>query len=569
MMKKSIDQPVFPPMSKREMDALGWKEVDILIVSGDALIDHPACGPALLARFLISHGYRTAIIAQPDWRSTAEITQLGRPRLFAGITAGALDSMLAHYTPFRKKRSDDAYTPGGKSGRRPNRATIVYSGLVRQAFPGLPVIIGGIEASMRRAVHYDFWSDAMRRPILLDSKADLLVYGMAENALLEIADRLSDKSGAAALSGIDGTVEAVGARATAEQDAIEWLPSFDDITADPRLLMQATLSIEQQCLNGTSALGQRAGGQAVIIHPPARPLATAQLDELYAMPFARRAHPVYREPVPAAEMLQFSITTHRGCAGGCSFCALAMHQGRIIHSRSAASVCNEAKQLTRHRDWKGSLSDVGGPSANMWGAHCKRNAAGCRRASCMWPDICPEFVDAQAGLAEMLNDIARQPGVRHVRVASGVRYDLARRSAGYTAALLRCFTGGQLKIAPEHCSEQVLKLMRKPSFKVFEEFIQKFTEERERGGHKHYVLPYLISAFPGCTEKDMRALADWLKKRGWNPRQVQCFTPTPGTVATAMYAGGIDTNGRKIAVERSDAGRMRQHRLLAGQWGKR
>lgn len=569
--------PEFLPMSRAEMRRLGWAELDILLVTGDAYVDHPSFGSALLGRWLVAHGYRVGIVAQPRWDTVEDVARLGRPRLFAGVTAGALDSMLAHYTAFRKKRHDDAYTPGGRAGARPNRATIVYTNLVRQAFPGLPVVIGGIEASMRRATHYDFWTDKLRRSILLDSKADLLIYGMAERAIIEVARRLEEVAACRlpraarpgeALRGIRGTAFAASQWPDPSDpshlpDGPLWaLPSHEEIEADPKKLMHATLMLERHAHDGAAWATQAAGRQVVVLAPPAEPLTTEELDKLYALPFARRAHPSYKEPIPAVEMVQFSITTHRGCAGGCSFCALALHQGRRIRSRSRKSILDEAARLTQHPEWKGSLSDVGGATANLWGARCARGAVGCHRPSCLHPSICRNFRPDQAALAALLRDIARLPGVRHVRTASGVRHDVAMLDETYVRALVGEFTGGQLKLAPEHSRDRVLWLMRKPPFRAFEQFLTIFQRLSREAGKEQYVVPYLISAFPGCTDADMRALAGWLRRRGWRPQQVQCFIPTPGTVATAMYYAGIDPEGKPIYVARTDAERLRQHRML-------
>lgn len=543
------------------MDRLGWSELDVLLVTGDAYVDHPAFGVALLGRWLLAHGYRVGIVAQPRWNSTDDFLAMGSPRLFAGVTAGALDSMLAHYTAFRKKRSDDAYTPGGRAGARPNRATIVYTNLVRAAFPGLPVVIGGIEASLRRATHYDFWSDGLRRSILLDAKADLLLYGMAERAIVEVARRLA---GGEPLEGIPGTAYVTGPAEFAVSGvarAIE-LPSHEQIEADARELMTATLALERQVHHASCAV-QNVGKRIVVFTPPAAPLRPEELDALYALPFTRRPHPSYRDPIPSVEMIQFSVTTHRGCAGGCSFCSLALHQGRRIQSRSRASILEEASGYVKHPDWRGSISDVGGPSANMWGAYCTADPAVCKRASCLHPAICRNFKDAQRETAGLLGDIAALPGVKHLRVASGVRHDLALHAPQYIERLVRNFTGGQLKVAPEHICDRVLGLMRKPALKTFTEFMTVFERESRRGGKEQYLIPYLMSAFPGCTDEDMRELSRWLAERGWRPQQIQCFIPTPGTVATAMYYAGIDASGNSIRSARSDAERMRQHYILA------
>ncbi|MBI5881596.1 MAG: YgiQ family radical SAM protein [Elusimicrobia bacterium] len=552
-------------MTRREMDLLGWKELDILLVSGDAYVDHPSFGVALLGRWLSSHGFKVGVAAQPKWDRPDEVAAMGRPKLFAGTSAGALDSMLAHYTAFRKKRFDDAYTPGGLAGARPNRATIVYTGLVKAAFPGLPVVLGGIEASMRRASHFDFWSDAVRRSILLDSKADILVYGMGERAILEIARRLADGGPGAKprdiLSGIPGTAFMGSERDIPEGAPVVRVPSHESIVSDPRQLMAATLALEAQTRSNAWAL-QEHGGRTVVFAPPAAPLSTEELDRLYSLAFTRDPHPSYKEAIPAVEMIRFSITSHRGCAGGCSFCSLALHQGRRVSSRSAASIEAEARALTRHPDWTGAITDVGGPSANMWGASCSADPADCGRASCLTPGICPHFQDDQKALAALLRRLRSLPGIKHLRVASGVRHDLALRSPDYASALVGEFTGGQLKLAPEHSCARVLELMRKPSFAAFERFLSVFERESRSAGKEQFVVPYLVSAFPGCADADMRALSAWLKARGWKPKQVQCFIPLPGTVAGAMFHAGIDPSGKPIPVARTDAERLRQNGIL-------
>jgi len=561
-------------MTRAEMDRRGWKELDVLLVTGDAYMDHPSFGVALLGRALCAKGYRVGIVAQPRWDAPADVARMGRPRLFAGVTAGAMDSLLAHYTAFRKLRRDDAYTPGGRAGARPNRASIAYVNLVRQAFPRLPVVIGGVEASMRRATHYDFWTGKIRRSILLNSKADLLAYGMAERAVLEIAQRLDaiapeEERVPKTLHGIRGTLFAVSSLdalraasyAPEERDLIA-LPSHEAILAEPKKLMEATLALERQVRQGIAWAVQASGGRHVVFAPPAEPLSTSELDALYALPFTRRPHPSYDQPIPAAAMIQFSVTSHRGCAAGCTFCSLTLHQGRQIRSRSAQSIEEEVRTLTRHPDWAGSISDVGGPTANMWGAHCTADPAVCKRADCLTPKVCRHFATKEAELVRLLRTLRAVEGVKHLRVASGVRYDLSRKDAHYLRALVREFVGGQLKVAPEHRCDRVLRLMRKPKFETFEAFLRLFEQESRRAAKEQYVIPYFISAFPGCTDEDMRALAQWLRQRGWKPRQVQCFIPTPGTVATAMYCAGIDPDCHPIHVARSDKERLRQHRIL-------
>ena len=581
-------QPRFLPMSRAEMQALGWKELDVLLVNGDAYVDHPAFGPVLLGRWLVAHGFRVGIVAQPRWQSPDDLLVMGRPRLFAGVSAGALDSMLAHYTAFRKKRHDDAYTPGGKAGARPNRACLVYANLARQAFPGLPVILGGIEASLRRTTHYDFWTDSLRRSILLDAKADLLIYGMGELAMLECARRLAEGK---SLHGIDGTawLAKVDEHNVPVDLPEEWLdlprmqlPSHEAVQAEATELLRLTQMLEQQVHRQNAWAQQMVGDRALVLAPPARPLTTEEMDQIYALPYARAAHPRYREPIPADEMLCTSITSHRGCGGGCSFCSLALHQGRRISSRSQESILAEARTLVaQSRRGQVAISDVGGPTANMWQAHCAlddataaraepgaRPSSRCRRSSCCYPTVCKSFIIPQMQHVGLLREVAALPGVRQVRVASGVRADLALNDPEALAAYTGEFTGGQLKVAPEHCAARVLDLMRKPGMEVFEAFLQSFMEQSRRAGREQYVVPYMMSAFPGCTDEDMHELARWLQQRHWSPQQTQCFIPTPGSIATAMYYCGRNEDGEEIYVARSDADRLRQHRILMPDFGR-
>ncbi len=593
-----LAQPPFLPMTRKEMDILGWEELDILFVSGDAYVDHPSFAAALLCRWLVAHGYRTGIVAQPRWDTPEDVARMGRPALFTAVSAGALDSMLAHYTAFRKKRHDDAYTPGGKAGARPNRAVMAYTGLVRQAFPGMGVVIGGIEASLRRISHYDFWTDKLRRPILADSKADCLVYGMGERAMLDIARAVDEQGPDSGIPlrdlviGIPGT--AVMGRhaelpAQSEDTAADrgiaptftgltpdipadaqtyLLPSHEAMEQTPALLMTATLTLERQVHEASAWALQPSGNRAVLLAPPAEPLPEADMDALYALPFARKAHPAYTAPIPADSMISTSITTHRGCGGGCSFCSLALHQGRRIASRSEASVMDEVRRMADIPGFTGSISDVGGPSANMWQATCTADPARCRRTSCMHPRICPQFRVDQARGVHMLRRIRDGKGIRHVRVASGVRYDLALQDDTALRAYTMEFTGGQLKVAPEHICDSVLDMMRKPGLPVFEKFLQAFERYSEEAGKEQYVIPYLMSGFPGCTDDDMHRLGDWLARRGWSPQQVQCFIPTPGTVATAMYHAGIAPDGSPIPVAKTDAERLRQHHVLMPEHGR-
>lgn len=588
----------FLPLCREDMELKGWNELDILLISGDAYIDHPAFAAALLGRYLEYHGFKVGIITQPNWKDPSiieQIQKMGRPRLFAGISAGAVDSMLAHYTAFRKKRHDDAYTPGGKCGARPNRAVTVYTSLIRQAFPNLPVIAGGIEASLRRLTHYDFWTDDLRKSILADAKLDLVVYGMGERALLEIAVRLRDfyakhpelvwgspvlekakdkKPWQNVLNGIDGTCRFIKVDDIVnlpENTVI--LPSHEDILHSPKLLLDTTLASEQHIHHGDHYLVQAVDkNRAVLVEKPAKRLTAEEMDLLYTLPFQRKAHPRYQGKIPAESMMKTSMTSHRGCGGGCSFCSLALHQGRKISSRSEQSLLDEAQRIANSREFDGSISDIGGPSANMWQAYCaleqkctaENKAFSCKRDSCMTPNICPHFMVDQEKHLALLRKVKKLPRIRHVRIASGVRFDLALQQKSALESYTGEFTGGQLKVAPEHCSENVLKLMRKPGMDKFEAFLQAFYGYCRKVHKEQYVIPYLLSAFPGCTDENMRELARWLQERNWKPQQVQCFIPTPGTVATAMFYCECDTKGNPIFVAKTDAQRLRQHGILMG-----
>lgn len=571
---RRIEQPPVLPMSRKEMDALGWDEIDILLVTGDGYVDHPSFGAALLGRWLVHHGFRVGVAAQPRWDAPDDVMQLGRPTLFAGVTAGSLDSMLAHYTAFRKKRSDDAYTPGGQAGSRPNRACIAYTNAVQRAYPGLPVILGGIEASLRRISHYDFWADSVRKSVLLDSKATAITYGMAENSIVAVAEAIREADDRSVkglrplLANIPGLVVA-GARSDVPEGAdVMELPSHEAIMADPQALIEATLLLERQVHQNKQVAVQETGGRVVILTPPGEYLDTEGLDELAGLPFSRQPHPSYTERIPAADMIRTSVTTHRGCAGGCSFCTLALHQGRQIRSRTKESILQEVERITEVKGFTGSVSDVGGPSANMWGAFCASDQSKCKRSSCLTPAVCKHYKVAQKDFVNLLRSVSDVQSVKHVRVASGWRIDLGLQDMASLSCLIREFVGGQAKVAPEHQVDHVLKLMRKPKFAAFEKFLDLFHQESQKAGKKQYVIPYLMSAFPGCTDDDMRALSDWLKAQGWNPEQVQCFIPLPGTAAAAMFHAETDLDGNPIYVAKTDAARLRQHGILMPSMGR-
>lgn len=552
----------FLPTSRREMNLRGWEELDILLVNGDAYIDHPAFGAALLGRLLEAEGYRVGILAQPDWRDRDALTIMGRPRLFAAVSAGAMDSMVNHYTAARKVRNDDAYTPGGKAGARPNRATIAYTAAIKGAFKGLPVLIGGIEASLRRLAHYDYWDNRVRRSILVDSKADLLLYGMAETALLAVAGTLRDGGCLNQLRELAGTVRLVD---KPDPQAVS-LPSFEAVAADPQAYNLAfRLAAEQLHPESGKPLLQTHGERLLQVNPPARPLDQASLDRLYALPFRKLPHPSYREAIPAYEQIKFSITSHRGCFGGCAFCAISHHQGKTIQSRSVTSIRDEVDRLTRHPEFRGTLTDVGGPTANMYGLACGNPDAEvvCRRSSCLFPEVCRNLRTEDRQAVRLLEDLRGHPRVKHLFVASGVRYDLLVDQPSYFDALLRHHVGGLLKVAPEAGTARVTNVMRKPGPALFSDFLHQFRQRSQQLGLRQAVVPYFISAHPGCSLDDMIDTALYLKRNRLQVEQVQEFTPTPGSLATCIYHTGADPfSGTPVYVPRSTEERRLQKALL-------
>lgn len=555
---------MFLPISGEEVRKRGWDQLDVVFVTGDAYVDHPAFGVPLLGRWLEAHGFRVGIIPQPDWRRRESFMILGRPRLFFAVSAGAMDSMVAHYTPLKKLRRDDAYTPGGRHGARPNRATIVYTSRLKEAYRDVPVVIGGIEASLRRFAHYDYWDDTVRRSILFDAKADLLVYGMGERPLLELAERLRDGEPFAGIRDVRGTAY-VGKRGDDSRCCIDIL-SFEMVAADRKAYADAfRIMGEDADPTTTRCLAQPHGDRSLVCNPPALPLSEREIDAVYALPFSRLPHPAYREPIPAWEQIRASITTHRGCYGGCAFCAIAHHQGKSVQSRSRASVVAEAERLAAMSWFRGSISDLGGPTANMYGTRCgaHHGGVGCRRGSCLWPEACRHLVVDDRATVALLAAVRQVRGVRHVAVSSGIRHDLLARQPGYFRELVAHHVSGLLKAAPEHSVPRVLSHMRKPGFDVFESFLTSFRAESGRAGKRQAVVPYLISAHPGCTLDDMVELALSLKRLGLKVEQVQDFTPTPGTLATCMYYTGLDPfSGRAVYVERGEREKRLQKALL-------
>ena len=496
----------FLPTSKKEMDALGWEQADVILFMGDAYVDHPSFGVAVIARVLEDKGYKVAVVPQPNWRDDLrDFRKLGRPRLFFGVGAGAMDSLVNHYTAAKRLRSDDAYTPEGRAGARPDRATIVYTKILKQLWPDVPVVIGGVEASLRRERHYDYWDNCIKPPILEESGADLLVAGMGEMPMIQVAEA---------------------------------------------------------CENGTFAQLPR------ILFGPV--LTTEEMDWIYDLPFTRLPHPRYRgKRIPAYDMIKFSITTHRGCFGGCNFCAITAHQGKLIQSRSEASILREVEALTRHPQWKGTISDLGAPTANMYrmGGRNQELCAKCQRPSCLYPNRCKNLNYDHTPLLQLYEKVLRVPGVKHVFIGSGIRYDLFLDENGFLDATCRRYfeelvtkhTSGRLKVAPEHTEDKVLDAMGKPSFKLFVRLEKEFRRLIREKGLKYEIIPYFISAHPGCTMQDMEALSKNSALHGVRTEQVQDFTPTPMTVSTEMFATGRDPRtGKHIFVERDIAKKQRQ-----------
>lgn len=600
------------PMCREEMERLGWDSCDVILVTGDAYVDHPSFGMALIGRLLEAQGFRVGIIAQPDWSGAEAFRQLGRPNLFFGITAGNMDSMVNRYTADRRIRSDDAYTPNGVAGKRPDRSVIVYAQRAREAYKGVPVIIGGIEASLRRIAHYDYWSDKVRRSVLPDSKADLLIFGNAERAIVELAHRLAAGERIGEITNIRGsgymrqglpegwseidsshldepasqkphtdpyrTEPACHKQAAAytphqrprldRQRTVVRLPSYDQVTRDPTLYAHASRVFHLETNPGNArVLVQRHGKRDVWLNPPPIPLTTQELDRIYELPYSRRPHPAYGEARnPAWEMIRFSVNLMRGCFGGCTFCSITEHEGRIIQSRSEDSVAREVEAI---RDqvpgFTGNISDLGGPTANMYRLACRdrRIESACRRLSCVYPEICRNLDTDHRPLIRLYRHIRELPGIKRVFIASGLRYDLALRSPDYIRELVTHHVGGYLKIAPEHTEAGPLSKMMKPSIEHYERFKRLFDKYSAEAGKQQYLIPYFIAAHPGTSDEDMLKLALWLKANDLRPDQVQAFLPTPLAIASAMYhtgrnpLGRITREGGRVSVVRG----LKQRRL--------
>ncbi|MFW5714781.1 MAG: YgiQ family radical SAM protein [bacterium] len=567
----------FLPISPQEMNSFGWNQCDFVLVTGDAYVDHPAFGAAVIGRVLEAEGFKVGIIPQPDWNDSASLQVLGRPRLAFLITSGNMDSMVNHYTAAGKLRHNDAYTPGGAYGRRPDRAVIVYSNLARAAYKGVPVLIGGIEASLRRLSHYDYWSDKLRRSILLDSKADLLLYGMAERAVRTVARRLADGEDVHSIRDVRGTVYRLtgkeAAAATAQDGpatTLLRLPSFEELLRDkPAFARSFAERMRHADPFSAGTLCEEAAGQLLVQNPPDYPLSQAELDDVYELPYARRPHPSYREPIPAFEEVRFSLVSSRGCFGGCSFCALTFHQGRIVKGRSHGSLLREARRLTSEPDFKGYIHDVGGPTANFRRPACGRQEkhGACVNRQCLFPEPCPQLQPDHADYRKLLKQLRELAAVKKVFIRSGIRYDYLladkREGMAFLEDLCEHHVSGQLKVAPEHVSDNVLKMMGKPGSAVYRRFMKVYEEANHKLGKPQYLVPYFIAAHPGSTLIDAVELAEFCRDQHFIPQQVQEFYPTPGTISTCMYYTGIDPRTMEpVYVPRGGREKRMQRALL-------
>lgn len=566
-MSKSVNHlERFLPTTAEELRRRGWDQADVILVTGDAYVDHPSFGVALIGRWLEKLGYRVAILAQPDWRSVEPFRALGRPRLFWGITSGCIDSRLNDYASLGHRRKQDVYSPGGATGLRPGRPLLVYSARAREAYRDVPIVLGGLEASLRRLVHYDYIEDQLKRSVLADAKADVLIHGMGERAVAEIAARLNKGQSIHELTDIPGTAYIAHKGIAVPEDAVR-LPSLSQQGDDASLFIATHQQYQSQTGSAGRPVVQEQDPGMLVVMPPAEPLSGEELDALYDLPFARAGHPRYDRDggVPSLTPVQFSITTHRGCFGGCSFCSIGCHQGKQIRSRSLESLLTEADRIRVHPQFRGTIEDLGGPSANMYGMDCAQSDT-CGRASCLFPAPCRNASFDHGPMLEMMEAFIRwsRKGSKrtNVFVASGIRHDLALQNRDYLDMLVKHFVGGHLKVAPEHYCPQVLDRMGKPHFDVFEEFERQFAESCRRVGKQAYLVPYFISGHPASRPEDALKLTEYLVSRSWRPRQVQDFVPIPLTLSTAMYVSGADAAGRKIHVPTSRKEKRLQAALM-------
>ncbi|MCG8409839.1 MAG: YgiQ family radical SAM protein [Bacteroidales bacterium] len=566
------------PTTKKEVTKRGWDELDVILFSGDAYVDHPSFGPAVIGRILESLGLKVAIIPQPNWQDDLrDFKKLGKPRLFFAVTAGCMDSMVNHYTANKRLRSNDAYTPGGKSGFRPDYASVIYSNILKKLFPDTPVVLGGVEASLRRLTHYDYWSNQLKPGILIDSKADLLVYGMGEKPISELVKLLQQGVPFNEITSVKQT--AYITKANKELSSTEWtdevLFNHKECLQDKRKFARNFKIIEEESnrLKSIKRLIQKVDKQKIIINPPFEPITDKELDSVYDLPFTRLPHPKYakKEVIPAFEMIKHSITLHRGCFGACSFCTISAHQGKFISSRSEKSILKEAKQVSKMDDFKGYISDIGGPSANMYKMKGKNLdiCKDCKRASCLYPKVCKNLDNNPAELTKLYKQVSAIPEVKKAFVSSGIRYDLFMENINepdfreYVEQLIKNHVSGRLKIAPEHISENVLKIMRKPNLKMFNDFKRIFDKVNAKYQLKQQLIPYFISSHPACTNIDMAELAAETKMMNFKLEQVQDFTPTPMTLATVMYYSGINPyTMEKVKVARSKQEKLSQRKFF-------
>ena len=555
------------PTTAKEVQALGWDYIDVILISGDAYIDHPSFGIAVIGRILEAEGYRVAVIPQPNWRDDLrDFKKLGAPRLFFGVSAGSMDSMVNHYTANIRLRSDDAYTPGGKAGFRPDYAVTVYSRILKELYPNTPVIIGGIEASLRRLTHYDYWSNSLKPSVLVDSGADLLMYGMGDKSIKEVAKALHNGFNAKRLRKLK-QVAFIANQSYVErlpQDETLRLHSFEECVDSNQAFGEnfKQIEIESNLRNQTRTIVEQVGDRYVVVTPPYTTLSQEELDSSFDLPYMRAPHPRYngKGDIPAWEMIKNSINIHRGCFGGCSFCTISAHQGKFISSRSEGSILREVKQLTQMPYFKGNISDIGGPSANMYkmGGRDTALCDKCRRPSCLHPKPCPNLNRSHDHIIELYRKITATPGVRHAYIGSGIRYDLFENEE-YLREVVTKHTSGRLKVAPEHTEEHVLKLMRKPSFDGFVRLKRDFEKICDQAGLRYQIIPYFISSHPGCTERDMASLANKTRSLGMHLEQVQDLTPTPMTLSSVMFWTGENPyTGEKLYVARNQDEKRRQ-----------
>ena len=561
--------PEFLPISKKDIDARGWTQCDFVYIIGDAYVDHPSFGHAIISRVLEDAGYKVGILSQPDWRDPASVTALGEPRLGFLVSGGNMDSMVNHYSVSKKHRQTDAFTPGGVMGKRPDYAVTVYCNLIRRTYKKTPIIIGGIEASLRRLAHYDYWSDKLKRSILLDSQADLLLYGMGERSIVEVADALNDGMDIHDVTYIDGTVFRM--REPDPNLPCLRLPDYASLAADPRKYAESFYL--QYCntdpFSARRLLEPYGEHEFVVQNPPQKPLSQEEMDRVYGLPYCRTYHPSYEKQggVPAISEVRFSLASNRGCFGACSFCALTFHQGRIIQTRSHESLLAEAEAMTHEKDFKGYIHDVGGPTANFRQPACKKQLTkgACPNRQCLFPEPCKNMIADHSDYVALLRKLRKLPGVKKVFIRSGIRFDylLADKSETFFHELVRYHISGQLKVAPEHVSDHVLEKMGKPRHAVYLQFLEKYKKINEQEHMKQFVVPYLMSSHPGCTLRDAVELAEYLRDTGHEPEQVQDFYPTPSTLSTVMYYTGLDPRTmEKVYVPKNPHEKAMQRALM-------